>query len=55
MEVCKLSAELMGVLSMLKDMGEIRTGTVLADSTAALVIAGRKGSGKLRHINIGLL
>ena len=40
---------------MLKDLGEIQTGTVLADSTAALAIADRKGSGKLRHINISLL
>ena len=28
---------------------------MLADSTAALAIADRKGSGKLRHINISLL
>jgi hypothetical protein len=53
--MCKLAAELIGVLSMLKDLGEIQTGTVLADSTAALAIADRKGSGKLRHINISLL
>jgi hypothetical protein len=53
--MCKLSAELIGLLSMLKDLGETRTGTVLADSTAALAIADRKGSGKLRHINISLL
>ena len=45
--MCKLSAELIGLLSMLKDLGEIQTGTVLADSTAALAIADRKGSGKL--------
>ena len=42
--MCKLSAELLGVLSMLKDLGEVQTGTVLADSTAALAIADRKGS-----------
>ena len=53
--MCKLSAELIGLLSMLKDLGETRTGTVFADSTAALAIADRKGSGKLRHINISLL
>jgi hypothetical protein len=39
---------------MLIDLGETRTGTVLAESTAALAIADRKGSGKLRHINISL-
>ena len=53
--MCKLLAELIGLLSMLKDLGETRTGTVLADFTAALAIADRKGSGKLRHINISLL
>ncbi len=53
--MCKLSAELLGLLSMLQDLRESRTGTVLADSTAALAIADRKGSGKLRHININLL
>jgi hypothetical protein len=53
--MCKLSAELLGMMSMLKDLGETYTGTVLADSTAALAIADRKGSGKLRHINISLL
>ena len=51
----QLSAELLGVLSMLKDLGESRTGTVLADSTAALALSDKKGSGKFRHINIGLL
>ena len=53
--MCKLSAELLGLLSMLKDLGETCTGTVLADSTAALAIADRRGSEKLRHINISLL
>jgi hypothetical protein len=38
-----------------KRPGETRTGTVLADSTAALAIADRKRSGKLRHINVSLL
>ena len=33
----------------------MRHGTILVDSAAALAIAKRKGSGKLRHINIGLL
>ena len=36
-------------------MGRSETGTILVDSAAALAIAKRKGSGKLRHINIGLL
>ena len=53
--MCKLSAELLGIISLVKDLGRTLRGTVLADSTAALAIADRKGSGKLRHINIGLL
>ena len=53
--MCKLLAELSGVLSMLKDLGESKTGSVLADSTAALAIADRKDCGKLRHISIVLL
>ena len=40
---------------MLKDLGEVRAVTVSADSAAALTIADRKGSGKLKHLNIGLL
>ena len=51
----KLTAEVMGVLSMAKDWGEDMKGRVFADSSAALAISNRKGSGKLRHINIGLL
>ena len=40
---------------MVKDFGRELRGIVLADSTAALAIADRKGSGKLRHIKKGLL
>ena len=29
--------------------------TIYADSSAALAVAARRGSGKLRHINVGLL
>ena len=51
----KLTAELLGVAKMAKEWGEDLHGVVYADSTAALAITKRKGSGKLRHINIGML
>ena len=53
--MCKVTAETIGILNMAADWGEERHGTILVDSAAALAIAKRKGSGKLRHINIGLL
>ena len=39
----------------MKDWGRNKGGTLYADSTAALGIAKRKGSGQLRHININTL
>ena len=45
----------MGIISMIKDLGHDMKGVVYADSSAALAIADRKGSGKLRHINIRVL
>jgi len=51
----KLSSELLGVLSMMKDLGTEGRGVVYADSSAALAISKRRGSGKLRHINVALL
>ncbi len=40
---------------MLKDWGIEVKGRIYADSSAALAIASRKGCGKLRHINVGML
>ena len=51
----KCSAELLGIRSMLKDLGMHSIGVVYADSSAALAITKRKGAGKLRHININCL
>ena len=53
----KASAEALGLLSMAKDLGNeaTRKAAILGDSSAALAVAGRKGCGKLRHINVGLL
>ena len=49
----KTSAELIGLLSLMKDLGRSQKGMIWADSTAALAIAKTKGAGKLRHINMG--
>ena len=51
----KATAETMGILSMIRDLGRSLKGVVYADSSAALAIADRLGSGKLRHINIRML
>ena len=51
----KATAETMGIMSMIRDLGHDKKGIVYADSSAALAIADRKGSGKLRHINIRVL
>ena len=53
--ICKLSAEVLGCLAMLKEWGDEKKAIVMGDSSAALAVVQRKGSGKLRHINIGLL
>ena len=51
----KCTAELIGCKSMMMDWGRDKAGTMYADSTAALGIAKRKGTGKVRHININTL
>ena len=51
----KCSAELLGLRSMLRDLGVETKGVAYADSSAALAIAKRKGAGKLRHINVSSL
>ena len=44
------SAETLGIVSLLRDMGIDAVGKVYADSSAALGIAQRQGMGKVRHI-----
>ncbi|MDA8582761.1 reverse transcriptase domain-containing protein [bacterium] len=51
----KATAEGLGILSLAQDWKLDKTLIVLADSTAALGIVKRKGAGKLRHINVGML
>ena len=48
----KATAETIGIIHMVKDLAVEITGVVYADSAAALAIADRRGSGKLRHICI---
>ena len=53
--ICKLGAEIIGVGSMAADLGADLKVVMHADSSAAIAISKRRGAGKLRHINIGLL
>ncbi len=53
--MCKLSAETIGMMNLVKDLDEELGGQVWADSAAALAITRRRGAGKLRHINIRML
>ena len=53
--MCKLAAEMIGLGSMAADLGKDVKVVLHADSSAAIAIAKRRGAGKLRHINIGLL
>ena len=53
--MCKLAAEMIGIGSLAADLGRDTKIIMYADSSAAIAIAKRRGSGKLRHINIGLL
>ena len=51
----KASAESLGLIAMLKDFGINMKGKVLGDASAALGIIHRKGLGRTRHIDTGLL
>ena len=51
----KLLAEMIGLRQLSHEWGQPVIGRVFVDSTAALAITKRKGCGKLRHINVGLL
>ena len=44
------SAECLGIIALLKDMGRSMAGDIYSDSSAALGIAQRQGIGKLRHV-----
>ena len=51
----KAAAETLGMISMMKDLGWDVTGEVWGDASAALGIINRRGLGKTRHIDTGLL
>ena len=51
----KASAEALGLISLLQDLGYRVKGEVWGDASAALCIINRRGVGKTRHIEIGLL
>ena len=51
----KCSCETIGLLQLAADWGITLEGEVLVDSSAALGVVARKGSGKLRHVRVGQL
>ena len=53
--VVKTAAETIGIVSIFQDFNTIVKGCVLCDASAALGIVRRKGVGKTRHIDTGLL
>ena len=53
--VVKTSAETIGMIQMAMGLGDQVVGEVFVDSSAALAVTQRKGTGKLRHVRIGQL
>ena len=51
----KAAAETLGMISLMKDFGWQVAGEVWGDASAALGIINRRGLGKTRHIDTGLL
>ena len=51
----KASAEALGLVALLQDLGHSARGEVWGDASAALGIIDRRGLGKTRHIEIGFL
>ena len=51
----RAAAETLGMLSLMKDVGWQVTGEIWGDASAALGIINRRGLGKIRHIDNGLL
>lgn len=51
----RASAEALGIISMMRDLGYKTGGEIWSDASAALGIINRTGLGKIRHIDIGLL
>ena len=53
--IVKMSAEVMGIMSMYKDFGKTVAGHILCDANAALGVIRRKGVGKIRHLDTAFL
>ena len=51
----RASAEALGIESICKDLGIEYNGEIWGDAFAALAIVKRKGFGRTRHIDTGLL
>ena len=51
----KTSTEILGVLQLMKDWGIELEGNMMVDSAAAIGVVSRRGSGKLRHVKVGML
>ena len=51
----KASAESLGIVSLMKDVGRNIKSCILGDASAALGIIARKGLGKVRHLNTSYL
>ena len=51
----KTSAGTIGILQMAEGLGDHVTAEVYVDSSAALSVTQRKGTGKMRHVRIGQL
>ena len=51
----KAAAETIGMIQMAEGLGDTATAEVFVDSSAALSVAQRKGTGKMRHVRIGQL
>ena len=51
----KASAEAIGIVQMAEGLGDKVSAEVYVDSSAALSVTQRKGTGKMRHVRIGQL
>ena len=49
------SAEVLGIVRLCRDMGMELGGEIYADSSAALGISNRTGTGKVRHLRVKAL
>lgn len=53
--ILKAAAETFGLISRMNDLGWHMSGEVWGDASAALDIINRRGFGKTKHIDVGLL